>query len=278
MFGYVRVFKDELKVKDWNQYRRYYCALCRGIASYSQLHRLLLSYDMTFLVILARGCEDGGSCRIETRPKCHGSASCFAKYSDNSKLQFLSAFSILLQYYKIKDDITDGNRKKRLFMPLLKSGYTKAKNAYPKIAEIVELQMQKLHALELANCTDLVQLQECFARIFKDVFCYLPDEPNHMREILGEIACHIAAWVYLVDMFDDREQDKKEHNFNPLLQESVSISKYAIEEVGRSLLFEHMEKAKALLQVLPYYDGMPILENVISLGLPAQMQKLGLIE
>ena len=279
MFGYVKIYKDELKIKDWNRYRAYYCALCRGIASYSQLHRLLLSYDMTFLTILA-GCDIDTAfcCRNKAQPNCHGSVGCFAKCSGDSKLQFLSAFSILLQYEKIKDDVIDGDRKKRLFIPLLKKGYFKAKDTYPEMATIVEQQMQRLRALELNDCTDLVQLQECFARIFKDVFRHLPGESESTQKILGEIVYHVAAWVYLIDMYDDQEKDKIDNNFNPLLHVNMRNDSINTEELMLGLLAEHIEQAKVQLQVLPYSDGTAILENILCWGLPAQMQKIGLIE
>ena len=279
MFGYVKICKEELKIKDWNRYRAYYCALCREIGSYSQLHRLLLSYDMTFFAILA-GCDfDAGfSCKNRTHPKCHGSIGCFSKCFGDSNLRFLSAFSIILQYQKIIDDVIDGDKRKRLFVPLLKKGYTKAKNTYPEAAKIVEQQLQRLRALELNNCTNLSQLQECFACIFREVLSCLPDKSEDEKSILGEIAYHVAAWVYLVDMYDDQEKDKAEKSFNPLLQMSMCTSQINTDEVILDLLIDHIEQAKAQLRVLPYNDGTAILENIICWGLPAQMQKVGLIE
>ena len=60
MFGYVHINKDELKIREYNVYKSYYCGLCKALGKrYNQLVRLGLSFDMTFLAILADSlCED----------------------------------------------------------------------------------------------------------------------------------------------------------------------------------------------------------------------------
>lgn len=279
MFGYIRTYNDELKLKDLNRYRACYCGLCKNIAQYGQIFRLLLSYDITFFVLLS-GCDINSSstCKKDRKyPRCHGSLSCFAKCNDNSKLNFWAAVSVLLQYQKVEDDVIDGNAKMKLLLYLLKKGYLRAKRLYPNVAELVEHQLLELHIFETKNCTDLAQLQECFARIFKDIIQYLPDESEDMKKILGEISYHVAAWVYLLDMYDDREKDRKEHNFNPLLQENFAMNHITTKEMISNLLIQHMEAAKTWLQILPYSDETAILENIFDFGMPTQMRRIGLV-
>ena len=56
MFGYIRVNQPELKVKDLERYRAYYCGLCSVIGSrYGLFARTALNYDMTFLYLLHAG-------------------------------------------------------------------------------------------------------------------------------------------------------------------------------------------------------------------------------
>lgn len=53
MFGYVRIDKGELKVKEYEAYRGIYCSLCRALSKrYGLFSRLILSYDMTFLAMV----------------------------------------------------------------------------------------------------------------------------------------------------------------------------------------------------------------------------------
>ena len=51
MFGYVKVQKMDLRVREWETYRGLYCSLCRALSRrYGLPARLILSYDMTFLL------------------------------------------------------------------------------------------------------------------------------------------------------------------------------------------------------------------------------------
>ena len=50
MFGYVRPLKPELRLKEYERYRAYYCGLCRAMGDCTgQCSRLTLSYDAVFL-------------------------------------------------------------------------------------------------------------------------------------------------------------------------------------------------------------------------------------
>ena len=51
MFGYVTICKPELKVKDFEKYKAYYCGLCEELRErYGLGGQMTLTYDMTFLV------------------------------------------------------------------------------------------------------------------------------------------------------------------------------------------------------------------------------------
>ena len=53
MFGYITVCQKELKIKDFDLYRSYYCGLCHALKKqYGRTGQMLLNYDMTFLAIL----------------------------------------------------------------------------------------------------------------------------------------------------------------------------------------------------------------------------------
>ena len=59
MFGYVTPLKNELKVKDFDLFRAYYCGLCHEIKkNFGNIPRLTLNYDMTFLAILLDSLND----------------------------------------------------------------------------------------------------------------------------------------------------------------------------------------------------------------------------
>ena len=50
MFGYIKVERDELRVREYEYYKATYCGLCRSMGKCTgQCSRMLLSYDFTFL-------------------------------------------------------------------------------------------------------------------------------------------------------------------------------------------------------------------------------------
>ena len=86
MFGYVRVYKEELRVREYETYRGVYCTLCRALGKrYGVFARLILSYDMTFFAIV-RLSADGvvpsfrpGRCPFNPTKKCN-----YCTFSSNS--------------------------------------------------------------------------------------------------------------------------------------------------------------------------------------------------
>ena len=142
MFGYVRIDKPELKVKEYEAYRGLYCSLCKAMGKhFGVLSRLTLSYDITFIVLLRLSlCGkipnfNQGRCPFNPTKKCN--------YCSNgeSELVYAAAVSMMMFYFKILDNINDSSFFKRLVMYLLlpyaKLKYKKAEKMYPQVAEII---------------------------------------------------------------------------------------------------------------------------------------------
>lgn len=264
MFGYVKIAEDELKVKELKRYKNYYCGLCRQIACYSQASRLMLSYDMVFLALLIESEEpqDMRTCRRKVFKRCK-------KMCGDTKLQYISAISIILLYYKLQNDVQDGERFKSLFMGIISSGYRQASADFPEIHNKIASSMQTLYCLEKQKCSSFTDLEHCFASCFFDMFTLAP-VGDEFASIRAQIAYHVAAWVYLFDMLQDLEKDRKHGDFNAILLQSN-------EEAGKAEVIEmltaHMFKAAELMDCLPYSFNVPILQNIVSLGLPLQTEK-----
>ena len=53
MFGYVKPYNSELKVREDEYYRGIYCGLCRSLSKNTGgFSSIILSYDMTFFAIV----------------------------------------------------------------------------------------------------------------------------------------------------------------------------------------------------------------------------------
>ncbi len=73
MFGYIVPNYPELKVKELEEYRSWYCGLCQILLrDYGIAGQVSLSYDMTFLAMLLSGLYDcettAGKCRCVRHP------------------------------------------------------------------------------------------------------------------------------------------------------------------------------------------------------------------
>ena len=121
MFGYLRVQKSELLVREYEAYKAVYCGLCKQLGKdYSFLTRMALSYDCTFyamlLMSLERSCKgfDKGRCKFNPLKKCQ-----YAYCGDESYSK-ASALTVISAYYKLKDDLTDSGFFKRIAVRLIK--------------------------------------------------------------------------------------------------------------------------------------------------------------
>lgn len=262
MFGYVKVAQDDLRVREMKLYRQYYCGLCRQMANYSQAARLMLSYDMVFLALLIEA-----SLPPETKP-CK--KKCFRycrKICGDVKLNYIAAISTILQYFKLQNDYMDGDKKKKFLMAAIEKGYKLAAKDYPEVNSKIAVSMEKLYKLESSRCNDLKELEKCFASIFYDVFLFAPVGDEYIST-KAEIAYHVGAWVYWFDMLNDVEEDRQSGNFNAILLQKFPSNAEA--EV-RNLCLDHLGIAETLVELLPYNDRIAIIQNVVCLGLPLQM-------
>lgn len=75
MYGYVIINQSELKFKEFELYRSYYCGFCRKLREkYGFPGQMTLSYDMTFLIMLLCDLYDAEDITGSTR--CAAQSSC----------------------------------------------------------------------------------------------------------------------------------------------------------------------------------------------------------
>ena len=53
MFGYIVMNKPEIKFKDFDLYRSFYCGLCRELKSKYGIYKVVDNYAITFIPNLA---------------------------------------------------------------------------------------------------------------------------------------------------------------------------------------------------------------------------------
>lgn len=278
MFGYVKIHKDELKCKDFEIFRSYYCGLCRALGkNCSQLSRLGLSYDMTFLAILLsatkKGCEEWAMKPCLAHP-LHKKRS----VANSPILDYAAHMSVLLAYLKLCDDFSDERSIKAFFGKIFYyRTFRKSKKKYPQMYKSLQTEMQNLRSLEKENCESVDRAADCFANILAKLFT--PDFITCDKDHLFAIGYNIGRWIYITDAYEDMEKDFKNHSYNPFLidvnsQDELSLKK----EEWRSLLTHTQTHTLAAAaeeyEALKVYKNDEILKNILYLGLRIKQDQI----
>lgn len=283
MFGYIRPFKPELKINEFDTYKGIYCGLCKELGrSYGQLARMTLSYDFAFLAALSLGIhETGGDFK---RQACV--AHPFSKkpcMCANGDLSYVAACAMVMLYYKWKDNLADSGFFKRcgyrVFGLSVRRAYRKAVGRYPTLETIMEETLANQQKVEQTIGCTVDMAAESSARALALIFEQLT-ENTAQKTVLHRLGFLLGRWVYLIDALDDLEDDRKTGNFNPLLvwaKTHVTGEASPEQELRRHaeamLNLTHGEMALAFeLVELNRYKS--ILDNIIYLGLPAMKNQV----
>lgn len=270
MFGYVRPLRGELKVREWEQYQAVYCGLCAAMGRrYGFVSRMFLSYDFTLLAMLLLPPEDGpgwSKCRCPARLWC-GKKPCTASHP---ALDRAAGESVILAWWKLQDGIADGKWWEklgfRLLSLLLVRAYRKAKRDCPAFDAKVSQCLSELHDLEETRTPSIDRPADAFARLLAGAAPEGKDEGE--KRARYQLLYHLGRWIYLVDAWDDLEEDDRTGSYNPI------ALRFSGDEAERqdalALTLRHSRNlACSASQLLELGQWRGIVENILYLGLPA---------
>ncbi|MBQ4265335.1 MAG: hypothetical protein IJB85_07470, partial [Clostridia bacterium] len=151
MLGVMMVRKDELKFREYDRYRGYYCGLCRAIGKRcSSVCRMALSFEMTFLAMLHTSL-------YEPETECDKHRCLFHPVTkqlmlSNEAIDYAADLSALISYYDLRDGWEDERRVDKLAeSELLKRAAMRAGEMLPRQREAVERYVKALHEVERRN-------------------------------------------------------------------------------------------------------------------------------
>lgn len=272
MFGYIRPYKPELKMKDFESFKACYCALCHTLGKeYGFSARCILNFDFTFMAMLlwtadSPVCYTARRCPVSPLKK-----KCICCYSDS--LSIAAGYSVILSWWKLKDSVQDDTFFKasgaRLAMLCLRRAYIKAKKQYPEFDGVVSERLAALSALEKENCSSLDKVSDCFAGLLAAAAKGVDLDRDNER-IYHQIFYHMGRWIYIVDAVNDIDEDLKHKCYNPV------ASRYRVKSRCDAAQLEELKvtlnhslnliiSAYGLLRRNPWTD---ISENIIYLGMP----------
>ncbi len=269
MFGYINIYKDELKVKHYNSFRSYYCGLCKALGKrYNQLVRLGLNYDFTFLAILVDSIYDG-----TTKTQNLGCIKSIAKKQtvvDNNAVDFCSDMSIILTYYKLLDDICDDKSIKAAIAIVPYFFATKKlKGKYSDLITSVKDNLKQLSQIEKQQCAEIDKAAHPFANIMADMF-------ENANAALRTIGYNLGRFVYFADALDDMDSDLKSGNYNVLnvVYSYNGVADQNIKECIKQSLYLTLGAVAAEYEKLPKFKNKDVLDNIIYIGIRAKTDAL----
>lgn len=260
MFGYVIVNKPELKIKDFDTYQAFYCGLCRHLhTDYGRIGQMSLNYDITFLAILLTGLYEPNTRTIEERCIVHP----FKKHQklDNPYIEYAADMTILLTYLKVVDDWQDEHRyRSRMLLQILKGKFEKVQKTYPEKTKRIMDALAKTSELEKKAMYDIDSLSSLTGILMGEVMSYQADV---WQKSLYETGDYLGRFIYIMDAYDDIEEDIKKHRFNPFLHE---YQKANFDDRIKTILELMISQSADAFEKLPILEHTDILRNIIYSG------------
>lgn len=265
MFGYVRICKPELRIKEYELYKAVYCSLCKQLGKqYGPAARLTLNYDFTFLALLAiaLGEEEQTFCR--KRCTCNPFKKC-NYLCEKDSLDFPSAAAMIMLYYKLLDNIDDEKGIKKLayvfVRPFFASARKRALKKYSQADEIFKAYIDRQKKVEKEKCGDIDLAAEPTADCMAELFSMLSNDAVSDR-CLRRMGYTIGRYIYILDAAADFEEDKKKGRYNPfLLCGGLDI------DFVKSQLNICIAEAANAYELLELKRCKSLLDNIIYLGL-----------
>ena len=275
MFGYVKPYNPELRVRELEEYKAVYCGLCKQLGrSFGVFARFTLSDDFAFRAMLKTAldseiCPETERCACIAHPFCKR-----IRVRENAAMQMAARAAMISVYYKLSDDRADEGFFRRvgavLLLPFAKRARRKALAfADGAAADEAAAKMSAAQAqLEAEKCQIPDAAAEPTANFLAAVLknCAATAEQAAVLERFGYL---LGRYVYLCDALDDLEDDRRRGRYNPFLYaggEAAIAAKNALFLTAAELSdnFDLLE--------LHRYEG--ILENIVRIGLRAEVIRI----
>lgn len=267
MFGYIVPFVPELKVRELEQFRGYYCGLCRTLkAQYGKIG--VLNYDATFLYMLLDGLEE--KMPQVRRAKCAVHPFSARGVLLGSHAEYAADVNILMAWAKAEDDCADeGGVRAGVHRSLLKAAYQRAEKRIPQATERMVRSREALDRIEKENSDMVDAACHPYADLLGEIFA---DGYVLKSHILRDLGYNLGRWVYMIDALDDMDEDAEAGRYNVFVNRARQLGQTTAQIRGdaRFSLFYTLSQAQQALTRLQLTKNGEILNNIITLGLRRQ--------
>lgn len=257
MFGYITICEPELKMKDFRKYKAYYCGLCHTLKQrYGAVGQMTLTYDMTFFIVLLTSLYEADTKELTCRCKVHPAKK--QNMLENEITQYAADMNMLLSFWHMRDDWLDEKKVASLAgMHVLHSKVKKIIQRYPRQSRVIQKMLLELESFEQAGEEKPDLAAGCFGRLMGELLVYRKDEwEPHLRGL----GFYLGKFIYLMDAYEDLEQDQKAGCYNPL----AGLYREAdYEDRMKEILCMMIAECSARFEYLPCILDVDILRNIL---------------
>jgi len=275
VFGYIAPLKGELKVREFEVYNAYYCAICHAVKRrYGELPRLVLSYDSVFIAMLSASLSGGEEAMSFSSFRCFNNP---MKKRDEAApseaIDYAADVMVLLGWYGLKDGKDDKDQSGPFKRALTVTGEAALRRAGRRAGErlgekagLCAESLEEQRTLETAQEPSLDRVADPTGRLMSELLDFA-DTPE-LSAKLRELGYHIGRYIYIVDAADDLEKDRKTGAYNPLI-----LRPEAPETLKTALILD-LARAGEIAGELPLKYHKSIIDNIIYLGLRAKVDEI----
>ncbi len=283
MFGYVRPYKPELLVKDYELYRSAYCGLCKQLGrDYGIFARLILSYDCTFFTAVCASVGSGSICVQGGRCVCNPLKRCvYCETEDDSQAKS-AALCVIMFYYKLRDNMHDEGFLNRTGAGIL-SAFTlrwkkKAAKKYPDYEKYVsDMLNEQLEAESRPDCSVDAAAHptaHMLSRIMRSLA-----KNDEQSVVYSQFGYFLGRWIYIIDAADDFDKDKKSGSFNPIVnkfadRQELTSKSDEVRGYCNGVLNQTMAQLMAAYNLMAIDGFGSVTDNIVNLGMPDMQRKV----
>ena len=166
--------------------------------------------------------------------------------------------NIILAYEHFDDDYKDEKKLKAAAGLLAyKNAYKRAVGMYERQTKVIREELDNLSRIEEAEDDDIEKAAATFGRIMAEIFVY---EKDNWEEDLRRIGFFIGKFIYIMDAYEDVEEDVKKGNYNPFKK---IYKDDGFRENVKYMLEMTISECVASFERLPLLKDVDILRNIL---------------
>lgn len=282
MIGYVKIYKPELKMKDFQLYNSYYCGICKSLGkNYGLLYRNCLNYDAVFISIALDSINNTISDYENFRCILHPTKK-KVRCITNTSIDYVTDVTVYLTYKKLLDDVNDDNSMMaKIGAIAFKKAYNIASVKLGELAGFINACLSELSVLEKNGSESIDETADCYGRIYSKIFTEKANADINQMKAINWLGYNIGKWIYALDAFDDIESDLNKNRYNPILKrfpyiDSISIKDYksSINDRMSLIFYSALDEASKAYELIDKNINSDIIKNILYEGMYSVTEKV----